>query len=60
MAKVYMVTQAELDSLRERLELSKLRSIDSLPADDPQRRAWEDMHSTFNFHVCSWVSDISR
>jgi hypothetical protein len=57
MAKVFMVTEAELNSLRERLELSKLRSIDSTPS---QKAALDDMHRTFNYHVCTWINEISR
>ena len=57
MAKVYLITEDQMESLRERLELSKHRQSDKRPAD--QIAVIEDCFRTFNFHVSSWINEVS-
>lgn len=57
MAKVFMVTAAELDSLVESLELAKLRMKDNSLSGEAI--AIDDMHRKFHFHVVRWVQDVA-
>jgi hypothetical protein len=58
--KVYMVTQAEMDALRERLELTKLRHQDGRGIHDPERQDLNDMHRYFNYEICHWINEVSK
>lgn len=57
MAKVFMLTEAELDQLVENLELTKLRMKEN--ALSTQASSIDDMHRTFHYHVVRWVQDVA-
>lgn len=57
MAKVFMLTAAELDQLVETLELTKLRMTDNSLSS--QKTAIEDMHRSFHYQVVRWVQDVA-
>ena len=56
-AKVFMVTEAELNQLVESLELAKLRMKDSSPSINPTEI--DAMHRKFHYHVVRWVQDVA-
>lgn len=58
--KVYMISEAEMQSLRDSLDLSKFRQVDGLDTHDPKRHLVVDIHRTFNFHVSTWISGVTK
>lgn len=60
MAKVYIVNDADLVSLLERLELTKLRSMEFLGSHDAKRFQIDDMHRSFHLHVSLWIDGIKK
>ena len=59
MAIQYVVTEAELMSLIEQLELAALRACSSHVENALIHRTdIEDLHRTFHFYVVRWVQDI--
>lgn len=57
MAKVFMVTAAELDQLVESLELTKLQVAE---LSTPEKKAVAaDMHRSFHHRVVRWVQDVA-
>ena len=58
MAKVFMVTAAELDQLVEQLELTKLRHQDNA-RDAKEKFAADEMHRAFHYRVVRWVQDVA-
>ena len=57
MAKVFMVTAAELDQLVETLELTKLRIAENSLSS--KKSDIDTMHRSFHFHVVRWVQDVA-
>lgn len=60
MARVYIITEKELAELREGIERVKLRKVEHLETHDPQKALANDMFRSFNYQVCSWISEISK
>lgn len=59
--KVYLITEAQMEQLRERLELERLRADNLLRKDDYAKIAENDtLYRAFNFVVCRWRDEISR
>lgn len=57
MAKVFMVTAAELDQLIESLELTKLQIAER---STPEKKvAADEMHRSFHYRVVKWVQDVA-
>lgn len=57
MAKVFVVTAAELDQLVQELELSKLRLGEH--ASDEKRMVIQDTHRAMHYRVVKWVQDVA-
>ena len=58
--KIYLITQAQMDSLRTRLELAKLRQQDGKGIHDPERHDLIEMFRWFNYEVCDWITEVSK
>ena len=59
MARQYVITEEEMLSLIETLELAKLRQFDSHASMSPiHRDEIESVHRTFHFHVVKWAQKM--
>lgn len=63
--KVYLVTEADLERLREKLELTKFREehshIDRVAMQEVSGLPVVDqIHRAFNFDVCRWSDEIKN
>ncbi len=59
MAKQYVVTEEEMLSLIEGLELTKLRQFDAhAPASPLHKQDIDDTHRTFHLHVVRWAQQM--
>ena len=56
MAKVFMVTAADLDQLVESLELSKLRATEFAP---DKKTVADEIHRSMHYRVVQWVQDVA-
>lgn len=57
--RVYIITEAEMDSLRSRCELAFMeacakRSVNPHLMGTPENDLWR----AFNFHFCRWKSEV--
>lgn len=60
MSKVYIITETEMNMLRERLELTKLRHIEGKGIHDPKRQDTDDMYRWFNYEVGAWINMVTK
>jgi len=59
MARQYVVTEEEMLSLIETLELARLRKFDAhAPSASIHRQDIDDMHRSFHFHVVRWAQSM--
>lgn len=63
--KVFLVTESDLEQLREKLELTKFReqhaSIDrDAMAKSTGMPVVDQIHRAFNFDVCRWFDEIKN
>ena len=56
MAKVYLITEEEMQFLIDGLELTKLRKKEKLPAENtPEKAMLDDHHRAFHYSVVRWT-----
>lgn len=60
MAKVYIVTEAQMQARKERLELAHMRKSNVLRHDDPRAFEDNDLFRAFNFVVCRWIQEVGN
>lgn len=62
MAKVYIITQEQMDRLNERLEMAHLRENHCRGADEVKLDRFErsDLYRIFNYEVRGWQSDVAK
>lgn len=59
MARQYVITEEEMMSLIEQLELAKLRQeANHAPQAIIHKTDYEDMHRTFHFYVVRWAQKM--
>ena len=59
MARVYLVSEEEMTSLIEGLELAKLRQLDAHAPHAPIHKAdIDDIHRTFHLRVVRWAQAV--
>lgn len=59
MAKVYIVTEKELEQLLESLELSSMRQ-QNIGRHDPDNQKIQDVFRSFNYVVCGWINEVKK
>lgn len=60
MAKVYIITEAEMKALEYKMALVKAEKVESLDIPKPNRQALLDLYRRIHFDVFSWVDDVKR
>lgn len=59
MARQYVITEEEMMSLIEQLELSKLRQMDShAPQSAIHKQDIDDIHRKFHLYVVRWAQNM--
>ena len=60
MAKVYMITEAEIKTLEDKMALIKAEKVEALDTHHHSRQELSDLYGRVHFDVFSWLSDIQR
>jgi hypothetical protein len=58
MARVYMITEEEMQSLLDSLELSKLRQQNAIEKHAPEWFEIDKMHRSFHFVAVRWAQSV--
>lgn len=58
--KVYLITEAQMNLLHQRLELSALRASNFLTNHDPKRFENDDLFRTFNMVIRTWQDEVGK
>jgi len=56
--KVYLITEAQMESLCERLELAEMRKNNVLSQHDTERFKNHELFRAFNFVVRRWITEM--
>ncbi len=60
MAKVYMISEAEIKTLEDKMALVKAEKVEALDTHHPGRQELSDLYRRVHFDVFSWLSDVKR
>lgn len=58
MSKVYLITETQMKSLPERLELTALRKNNILTRSNVDRQEDDDLYRAFVFVIHRWISEM--
>jgi butyrate kinase len=60
--KVYLITEAQMQKLAERVELAAHRTTDGLQicVDENKRQGVRDAFRAMNFQVQSWIGEMGK
>lgn len=58
--KVYIVTEAQMKLLTERLDLQHMRANNILGTHDPKRFENSELFRAFNFVVHRWIDEVGK
>lgn len=60
MAKVYIITEAEMNVLEDKMALVRAEKVEALDTHHPHRQELSDLYRRIHFDVFSWMSDVKR